>query len=120
MKLFHGTNNKQSIIKNGFNPHHKFNGHHFGNGIYLTDNKNEALNYGQELIECEIEDNLLLEFRNMRELNDFEIRLLFNGKNFETGFDNNQIGFILNQSDGNKLVFIPFKNRKYINILKVE
>lgn len=53
MKWYHGTSSKNNILKEGF----KTNYGRFGEGVYFSNNRDEALTFGNELIEIDSLDH---------------------------------------------------------------
>jgi len=62
MKLYHGTDNKnvEKILQNGFQTK-RSGAWALGRGIYFTPDINEAANYGDSILEVEVEDEIIEE-----------------------------------------------------------
>lgn len=63
MTLYHGTDYKQEILKNGFQDvNYHPNGTHFGKGIYLTENLAYAGCFGDDILRVAIDESKLIIF----------------------------------------------------------
>lgn len=82
MKCFHGTDleSKNSILSEGFKVLEKTNnGKHFGNGVYLTNDLEPALVYGEHIVKVEVDESLLMDIPSMEHFNQLEFTAMFHG-----------------------------------------
>ncbi|KEK23913.1 hypothetical protein [Bacillus gaemokensis] len=70
---YHGTTlkNKDNIIRQGFIIGELKSSHSIGNGIYLTDLKDMALKYGEDIVTVEIDDSKIIEFENYGQIQNY-------------------------------------------------
>lgn len=116
MLVYHGTNHKEEILKNGFQDIHESNGHHFGKGIYLTDNIDVASNYGKDVLKAEVDVNKLIYFNGMDEVNAFSISILpYFLENYF--IDRETIGFMLRGIDDICTIYVPYYNKGELKII---
>lgn len=109
IRYYHGTTHiaKARILFNGFERNDIiYNGKHFGNGAYFTDDINTAYSYGVAVVEVEIDEKRLKNFKSMSEYNDYSIQSLAKGGSESAMETDGYIGFHLTGPMNDVIVYV--------------